>query len=58
MKSQGKPGIVREVSVIAIQVKEKSRKTNHLVHIQFSLALCVIVCKVVDPFIISRCQLL
>ena len=32
-KSQGKPGIVREISVIFIQVKETSRKKNCSVHI-------------------------
>ena len=35
MKSQGKPGIVREFSIIFIQVKEKSRKTDYVVSISF-----------------------
>ena len=32
-KSQGKPGIVRELFIIFIQIREKSGKTKHLVYI-------------------------
>jgi len=40
-KSQGKPGMVRESTVIFIQVGEKSWKANYLVHVSFS---CTVVC--------------
>jgi len=50
------PGIVREFCITFIQVREKSGKTNYLVHISFSLTLhgC---CKHVVPFVISKCEL-
>ena len=37
MKNQGKPGIVREFSIILMEVREKSGKANYLVLISFSL---------------------
>ena len=40
MESHGKPGIVREISTIFIQSREKSEKTNCLIHKSFSLT-CV-----------------
>ena len=46
-KIQGKPGIVSEFSIIFIQVRENSGKTNYLVSILFSLALSMIVRMVV-----------
>ena len=47
MKSEGKPGIVREFSIICIQVREKSGKTNYLVSISFLLTIGTVVRKVV-----------
>ena len=43
MKSQGKPGKVREFSIIFIEVKEKTGNTNYLVHISLSLTLSMVV---------------
>ena len=37
MKNQGKPGIVREYSIILMEVGEESGKANYLVLISFSL---------------------
>ena len=34
-KGQGKPGLFGEFSIICIKVREKSGKTNYLVHISF-----------------------
>ena len=57
MKNQGKPVVVREISVIFIQVREKSGKTNFFSpHIIF-IDLCMAVCKVVVPFPLSKCKL-
>ena len=39
MKNQGKPGIVREFSIIMMEVRGKSGKTNYLVLISYSLTL-------------------
>ena len=50
-KSQGEPGIVREFFIILIQVREKSEKTTYLVSISLSLALCMVVCRVVVLFL-------
>ena len=57
MKSQGKPGIVREFSIISIQVREKSGITNYLDSIPFSLTIGMVVCKVVALFFVSKCEL-
>ena len=46
--------MVRESTVIFIQVGEKSGKANYLVHVSFS---CTVVCKVVVPFAVSECKL-
>ena len=55
MKRQGKPGIVREVSIILYPSQGKVGE-NHLVHIYFSLTLCLVVCRVVFPFVVSKCD--
>ena len=55
-KSPGKSGIVMEFSIIFIQVGEKSGKTNYLVHISLSLTICMVVSKVVAPFVVSKCE--
>ena len=57
MKSQGKPGIVRELSIIFIQVREKSGKTKYLVHISSSLTIGIVVRKVVALLVASECEL-
>ena len=57
MKSQRKPGIVREFSIIVIQVRAKSGKANYLVCISLSLTFSMAVCKVVVAFVISTCEL-
>ena len=57
MKSQGKPGVVMEFSIIFIQVREKSWKTNHLVSISFSLTIGMVVCKVIALIVASRYEL-
>ena len=36
-KSQGKPGLVRELFILFIQVREKSGKTKYLVNLSFPL---------------------
>ena len=54
MKSQLEPGIVKEFSIIFIQVIEKSRKADYLAHVLCSLALCKAVCNVVVPFVSSK----
>ena len=41
----GKPGIVREVPIIFIQVREKSGKTNCLVYLSFSLTRALLFAK-------------
>ena len=46
-----------EFSIIFIQVREDSGKTNYLVHILFSLTLCMVVCKVVALIVVSKCEL-
>ena len=56
-KNQGKPGIIREFSIIFIQVREKSRKTNYFVSISFSLTIGLVVRKVVALFAVSKCEL-
>ena len=56
MKIQGKSGIVKEISLTLSQDREKSGKTN-LVHMQFSLRLYIIICKMIVPFVISKCEL-
>ena len=58
MKSQGESGIVKEYSIIFYPSQGKSRKANYLVYISLSLALCMVVCKVVVPFLnVSKCDL-
>ena len=57
MKTQGKPGIIREFSIVLIQVREKSKKTNCLVHISFSLTLSMVACKMAVPFVVNKCDL-
>ena len=57
MKSQGKPGTVRGFSLIFIQFREKSGKTNYLVKIPFSLAIGMAVCKVIALIVVSNCEL-
>ena len=56
-KNQGKPGIVRELFTIFIQVKEKSGKTKYLVYISFSLTIGIVVRKVVALIVASECEL-
>ena len=53
--SRGKSGIVREFSIIFIQVKEKSGKTNYLVNV-FSLTNGMAVRKVVALIVVSKCE--
>ena len=57
MKSQGKPGIIREFSILFIQVREKSRKTSYLVSKSFSLTIGMVFCNVVVLIFVSRCEL-
>ena len=45
MKVQGKPGTIRELSLILTQIKEKSSIANRLVHISFSSSLFMVVRK-------------
>jgi len=54
--SRGKSGIVREFSIIFIQVKEKSGKTNYLVSISFSLTIGMIAGKVVALIVVCKCE--
>ena len=56
-KTQEEPGIVREFSIAFIQVRDKSGKTKYLVHMSISLTLSKAVCKVVVPFVVSKCEL-
>ena len=56
-KNQGKPGIVREVSIIFIQVREKSGKTSYLVSISFYLTIGMAVGKVIAQIVVSNCEL-
>ena len=56
-KREGKPGIVRELFIIFIQVREKSGKTKYLVYISFSLTIGIIVRKAVTLFVASECEL-
>ena len=56
-KNQGKPGIVRELFIIFIQVMEKSEKTKYLVYISFSLTIGIVVRKVVALSVVSKCGL-
>ena len=53
MKSQGKPGIVKEFCIIFIQFKEKPGKTDYLVHILFSSSLFIVTHQVVAQFVVS-----
>ena len=53
MKSQGKPGIVREFCIIFIQVR-KSQGKLYLVRILFSLSLWMVVRKVAVQFVVSK----
>ena len=57
MKSEGKPGIVRQFSIIFVQSKEKPRKTKYLLSISFSLTVGIVVRKVVAQIVISKCEL-
>ena len=57
MKSNGKAGIVRIFSIIFVQVREKSGRPDYLVHMSFSLTLCMVVYKVIAQFVISKCEL-
>ena len=56
MKSQGKPGMVREFSIISIQV---SLGKEIILSTLFSLPSCMLVCKLVAAFafVISKCEL-
>ena len=45
-----------EVSIIFIQVREKSGK-NYLVSISFSLAISLVIRKVVAPFVVNKYEL-
>ena len=56
-KSQGKPGIVRELFMLFIQVREKSGKTKYLVYISFSLTIGMVVHKVVALIVASEYEL-
>ena len=56
-KSQGKPGIVRELLIIFIQVREKSGKTKYLVYISFSLTIGTVVRKFIALIVASECEL-
>ena len=47
MKRQGKPGIVRDFSILCNQVREKSGKPNYLVSISFSFTFCMVACEVI-----------
>ena len=53
MKNQGKPGAVREISVIFIQVRENKFFSPHIIFIDS----CMAVCKVVVPFALIKCKL-
>ena len=55
-KSQGKPGIVRELFVIFIQVREKSWKIKYSVYISVSLTIGIAVRKVVAVIVASECE--
>ena len=57
MNSQGKPGIVREFSIIFNQVRQKSGKTDYLVSVSLSLTVGMVVCKVIALIAVSRCEL-
>ena len=52
----GKPGIVRELSIIPIQVREKSTKTNYIVSISFSLTIGMVVHKKVALIVVGKCE--
>ena len=56
-KCQGKPGIVRELFIIFIQVREKSGKTKYPVYISFSLTIGIVVREVVALSVASECEL-
>ena len=56
-KSQGKPGIVRELFIISVQVREKSGKTKYLVYISFSVTIGIVVREVVALIVASECEL-
>ena len=53
-KRQGKPGIVGELFIIFIQVREKSGKAKYLVYISFSLTIGIVVRKVVALIVASE----
>ena len=58
MKSQEKPGIIREFSIIFVQIREKLGKTKIVqVHMLFSSTLSMDVGKVVAPFVTNNCEL-
>ena len=57
MKSQERCGIVREFSIILIQVRKKSGKANYLVSILFSLTIDMVVRQVIALIFVSRCKL-
>ena len=57
-ESSGKTWNSQDISIIFIQVREKSEKTNYLIHILFPLTLCMVVCKVVVPGGQEKCFLL
>ena len=58
IKRQGKPGIVRELFIIFIQVREKSGRTKYLVSILFSLTIGRHdIGKVVALIVASECEL-
>ena len=52
--SQGQPGIERDLSIMVIQVKEKSGKKFSGPHI-IIINSCMFVSKVVVPFLFSKC---
>ena len=55
IKYQGKPGIVREFSIIFIQSREKSGKSNYEVRISFSLSVGMVVCKAINLIVVCKC---
>ena len=56
-RNQGKPGIVRELCIIFIQVRNKSGKMNHLVHISYKSSLSMVARELVVLFVINKCEL-
>ena len=52
-KSQGKPGIVREYSIIFINIRESKLFSPHIMFINSRMA----VRKVDVPFVVSKCEL-